>query len=127
MLSVTSDPTFIAAEADAYDEAASVEATIKHDLAHPRRSLGSTPAASASRKTARDSRAPGCLFLPSGGCHPVRAPHGLPMDGLTPGIWVRLHVAPSFPGVGRGRRLQAAVGQAADRVRRAPNHPVPLA
>ena len=51
---MTSDRTFIAAEVDTYDDAASVEATVTHDLAHPRRSLGPTPAAPASRKTTRD-------------------------------------------------------------------------
>ena len=35
ILGVKIDRTFIAAEVDAYDDAASVEAAIAHDLAHP--------------------------------------------------------------------------------------------
>ena len=121
------ETVFIAAEVDVYDDAASVEATIANDLAHPRRSLGPTRAAPPSRKAARDSRAPGCSLPPGHGRRLVRAPHGLPMEGVTPGIWVRLHMPPSLPGMGRSRRLRAVVGYTADPVRRPPRDPVALA
>src|SRR5690348_12053675 len=45
----TTDRTFIAAEVDACDEA-SVQATIGHDLAHPRRPLGRSSTARAPEK-----------------------------------------------------------------------------
>ncbi len=127
ILDMTSDRTFIAAEVDAYDEAASVEATVTHDLARPRRSLGPTQAAPASRKAARDQRTSDCPLPPSHGWHPVRAPHRVPVEGAASGVRVRVHMPPSLPGVGRGRHLRAAVGQAADPIRRPPAHPVALA
>jgi hypothetical protein len=83
------------------------EAAARADgVARPRRHVESDRGARADRRVSADRRTPLAPAAARARWRPVRAAHGLPVEGGAAGVRLRLDDSPALPALGRGRVLR---------------------